>query len=337
MQVLGLPRQITRGARLASRLCNAQRSEAEQRRDAVRRWRAAMVAGLTAEEAAQAIGVSRATLYRWKKRSERYSSRPRRLRKPNWSRALVAAIREIRADYPMWGKAKITVLLHRRGFQTCESTVGRILKTLIDRGEVVPVPTLRRKAPRALRRTRPHARRLPKGRKPARPGEIIQIDTMTINPGHGRPTIKQFTAIDPIAKWTCAQAWRRATAHNAAQFLDKLQDDMPFPVKAIQIDGGAEFKASFETECQRRGINLWELPPRSPELNGHVERSNGTWRYEFHASWELPDDLEGLNRWIDAFADEFNTIRPNQALGGQTPAEYLDNLTAEETTASQTS
>ncbi len=35
--------------------------------------------------------------------------------------------------------------------------------------------------------------------------------------------------------------------------------------------------------------------------------------------------------------DAFNTIRPNQALGGQTPAECLANLTVEETPASQTS
>ena len=40
------------------------------------------------------------------------------------------------------------------------------------------------------------------------------------------------------------------------------------------------FKADFERECQERG--LFELPP--PELNGHVERNNGAWRYEFYAT-----------------------------------------------------
>ncbi len=40
---------------------------------------------------------------------------------------------------------------------------------------------------------------------------------------------------------------------------------------------------------------------------------------------------------IDGGADASNTIRPNQALGGQTPAECLANLTAEQTPASQTS
>ena len=105
----------------------------------------------------------------------------------------------------------------------------------------------------------------------------------------------------------------------------------PGPIQAIQVDGGSEFKADFETECQRRGITLFELPPRSPELNGHVERNNGAWRYEFYATWDLTnDDLDGINRWIDAFADESDTFRPRQALGGQTPAQYLAKHAAEE-------
>ena len=176
------------------------------------------------------------------------------------------------------------------------------------------------------------------GRKPTNPGEIVQLDTLTVSPHPGRPAIKQFTAHDPVAKWTCAQAWRRATAHNAKRFLDKLQADMPFPIEAIQVDGGSEFKADFETECQRRGIDLFELPPRSPKLNGHVERNNGAWRYEFYATWGLPnDDLDHINRWIDAFADKFNTFRPHQALGGHTPVEYLAKHPAEETLPSHMS
>ncbi len=343
MQTFGLPRQITRGAALASRLCGKERSDEAHRRDALERWRQARADGLTARAAANAVGVPRSTLYRWQRLADRNrlkpcSRRPHTPRRPTWSAALVTAVRETRADYPMWGKAKIAVLLRRNGHAVSESTTGRILKTLMERGAVTPVPTLRRNGPRAARRLRPYARRLPRGRKPTSPGEIVQLDTLTVSPHTARPAIKQFTAHDPVAKWTCAQAWRRATAHNARRFLDKLQADMPFPIEAIQVDGGSEFKADFETECQRRGIDLFELPPRSPKLNGHVERNNGAWRYEFYASWDLPDDnLDDINRWIDAFADEFNTFRPHQALGGHTPAQYLHSLTAKETPVSHMS
>ena len=156
--------------------------------------------------------------------------------------------------------------------------------------------------------------------------------------GHDRPGVKQLTAYDPVAKWTCAQPFRRSTAFNAAEFLGKLVRDLPFPVRGIQVDGGSEFKAGFEAECRRRGIALWALPPRSPQLNGGVERVNGSWRREFHECWDLHrDDLRSLNLWADAFAEEFNTYRPHEALDGLTPEEYFRQLPADETPASQMS
>jgi len=33
--------------------------------------------------------------------------------------------------------------------------------------------------------------------------------------------------------------------------LDALEMRMPFPVRAIQVDGGSEFGAIFEEECQK--------------------------------------------------------------------------------------
>lgn len=47
-------------------------------------------------------------------------------------------------------------------------------------------------------------------------------------------------------------------------------------MKAIRVDGGSEFEAIFEEECQRRGIKLFVLPPRSPKPNGAVERAHRT-------------------------------------------------------------
>ena len=59
---------------------------------------------------------------------------------------------------------------------------------------------------------------------------------------------------------------------------------MPFYVRAIQslprtrygVAGGSEFAAEFEQECGRRRIRLFVLSPRSPKLNGHVERAQRT-------------------------------------------------------------
>ncbi len=62
----------------------------------------------------------------------------------------------------------------------------------------------------------------------------------------------------------------QATAGTAKRALAAVVDRMPVPVKAIQVDGGSEFMAEFEADCQARGIRLFAVPPRSPKLNGAV-------------------------------------------------------------------
>jgi hypothetical protein len=93
---------------------------------------------------------------------------------------------------------------------------------------------------------------------------------------------KQFTARDVVSRWDVIQAHTRATAFTAAQFLDTLLHRMPFPIRAVQVDGGGEFAAQFEAACQHRGLRLFVLPPRSPKLNGAVERANRTHTEEFY-------------------------------------------------------
>ena len=71
----------------------------------------------------QTFGISRATLYRWLKRFDPRdlislrveSRRPRRVRSPLWSRELVRAVKELREEYPRWGKDKLVVLVRGQG------------------------------------------------------------------------------------------------------------------------------------------------------------------------------------------------------------------------------
>ena len=98
---------------------------------------------------------------------------------------------------------------------------------------------------------------------------------------------------------------------------------MPFPLKAIQVDGGAEFEAVFEQECQKRGIRLFVLPPRSPKLNGHVERANRTHTEEFYEFYDGELKITSLNKALQEWESVYNHIRPHQALGYLTPQQFL--------------
>jgi transposase InsO family protein len=337
MQIRGLHRSIYRGARLASRLEAQERSDGAERRDAVARWRQAQRDGLSVRAAARAVGHSLATLYRWEKQAKPKSRRPKTTRKTTWTTALVQAVQALRLDEPMWGPVKIIVKLREQGFKVSVATVGRIIAHLVKRGAVEPVPTIR-KAAKTKKWTakRRFAERLPKHLKPTEPGQIVQLDTVYVTLAPGKH-VKHFTAYDPIAKWTVGEAYNRATAASAARFLDKLLADMPFPVRGIQVDGGSEFMAEFEQTCEARQIKLYVLPPKSPEINGAVERCNSAWRYEFYAVYDLPTRLDELNPLIDAFQHRYNTWRPHGALGGKTPAQYLQARQAEEASRSHMS
>jgi putative transposase len=113
--------------------------------------------------------------------------------------------------------------------------------------------------------------RKPKQYAVSQPGDLVQVDTMDVRPVPG-VVFKQFTARDVVSRWDVIQAHTRATA--SADFPDTLQLRMPFPIRAVQVDGGSEFAAEFEQACQQRGLHLFVLPPRSPKLNGAVERAS---------------------------------------------------------------
>ena len=103
-------------------------------------------------------------------------------------------------------------------------------------------------------------------------------------------TVYHFTAWDWVSRWSVEQVYSRVSSRGAADF----QARRPFPIQAIQIDGGSEFKGEFEPACQEAEIAFYVLPPKRPQRNGGVERANGIWRYEFYASYPLPTTIREL-------------------------------------------
>ena len=97
---------------------------------------------------------------------------------------------------------------------------------------------------------------------------------------------------------------------------------MPFPVQRIQTDRGKEF---FAYKVQERlmdwVIKFRPVKPRSPHLNGKVERVQKTTLYEFYAMADL-NDPELQNR-LDEWVFHYNWLRGHGSLGGKAPIDRI--------------
>lgn len=197
------------------------------------------------------FGISPQTFYRWKRRYnphhleslEDRSHRPKHLRQTTPSVELVEAVRQLREEYPRWGKDKLVVLVRGKGFGCSTSMVGRIMRRLKERG-VLREPIRNHISAHRRGIKRPYATRKPQEYRADQPGDLIQLDTMDIRPLPG-VVLKQFTARDVVSRWDILEAHTRATSRTASGFIDRLIARMPFPVRAIQVDGGSEFRDIF--------------------------------------------------------------------------------------------
>lgn len=285
--------------------------------------------GKNASLTARHFGLSRSTLHSWLKRYkqsgfrglEDRSRRPHRVRRPTWDGDLEIRVLKLREAFPRWGKDKLTPILRREGVTVSVSMVGRILSRLRRQGSLPPASL---KDPCIVSRpqNRPYATRKPRDYLVEAPGDLVQVDTADVR-WSGSDRFKHFSGRDYISRWDVLDVHGRATARTAAGFLTVLRQRMPFEVRAIQVDGGSEFKAEFEAACQAQGLRLFVLPPRSPKLNGRVERAQRTHKEEFYQLVDPPDSLAQLRAQLLEQEQRYNTYRPHQALGHKTPQEWL--------------
>jgi hypothetical protein len=142
-----------------------------------------------------------------------------------------------------FGPQKIAMYLARYHDVTIsDSGVWRILKKF----ELNPLPSSQRYK-RHDRNWKRYQRQLP--------GHQIQIDVKFVDAiqGSGRgKKFYQFTAIS---------------------FYDYTASRMPFKIERVQTDNGSEFQSAFHLHLVDQGVEHHYIRPRTPRLNGKVERS----------------------------------------------------------------
>jgi transposase InsO family protein len=250
-------------------------------------------------------GISRPTLRKWLRLFEQQgieglkdkSRRP--LNSP--SKKITPKIKELILDLRKnrrLGVKRIRSELYR--LHDISLSLAAIHKVL-QRNHVKPLPKYRRK------------RRKTKRYNCSIPGERVQIDVCKI-----APSLYQFTAIDDCTRWKILGLYPRPTASNSLKFLEKVIEEMPFPIQIIQTDRGREFFAySYQEVLMKWGIKFRPVRPRSPHLNGKVERSQRTDLEEFYAIEDI--NTSNLSERLQEWQHYWNWERPHSSIGGKSP------------------
>lgn len=137
-----------------------------------------------------------------------------------------------------------------------------------------------------------------------------------------RPGAYQYTAIDDCSRYQVVGLFRRKSAASTLAFLEQAIEEMPVSIQHIQTDRGQEFFA-YDVQDQLRAwsIKFRPIRPRSPHLNGKVERVQRTALEEFWPTVNLNDPE--LEQRLAEWQHFYNWERPHDSLGGATPIDRL--------------
>jgi transposase InsO family protein len=134
------------------------------------------------------------------------------------------------------------------------------------------------------------------------PGERVQMDVCKIG-----PKVYQFTAIDDCTRLKVVRLYPNKESNSTLLFLDEVLREFPFPVQRFQTDRGKEFMAhAVQRRLMALHIKFRPTKPRSPHLNGKVERTQLTDLEEFYSQVDLktPDLVEQLQQWQEYYNRE---------------------------------
>lgn len=288
-----------------------------------------LVEGWSASATAEAMGVSRATVYKWLRRFEaegptglidRTSAphrRPRSLSRRQVKRILAARRRL------GWGPHRLGPMLgHPR------STVYGVLR--------------RAGAPRLGETDRPT--RTPVRYERERPGELVHLDVKKLGKipsgggwrklGRSHDTrLKQndrrgydylHVAVDDHSRLAHVEVLPDERGVTCARFLERAAERFAETgigrIERVMTDNawGYTHSREFRAVLDAIGAAHRPIPPYQPQVNGKVERFNRTlleeWAYvRLYRSNEAR--LAALPRWLDTY----NRRRPHTALGGLPP------------------
>ena len=264
----------------------------------------------------RAFGISRTTGYKWLGRDEAAHSVAAladRSRRPVTSpQRTAAAVTEqviaLRAQYG-WAGAKLARLLKPAGIALAPRTIDRIIQREgLTRPDVAPAPALGR------------------FERPA-PNELWQMDAKGRYPLQPRGQCHPLSILDDHSRYAVGLvALPRLDTVGVRTALISCFERYGVPAAMLMDHGVPWWNAANATGLTtlsvfllKQDIRLLFGRVRHPQTQGKVERFHRTLGERLRW-WGVPTTLPGFTRAFATFRDEYNQVRPHEALQLRPPA-----------------
>jgi transposase InsO family protein len=282
--------------------------------------------GWTVRAAAQAVGVSCRTAYKWLARFKTEGpaglldrrSRPRRSPMACPPEQVRQFERRRRERLPLWRIARET----GRSLATVARHLGRLG---LNRLSALQPPEA------VVRYER------------ERPGELLHIDTKRLGRidgvGHRITGRRQHRnrgigwdavhlAIDDHSRVSFAQVLPDETAMSCVQFLRDAvayYASIGVRIERVMTDNGTGYKNTFKSACDELGIRHIRTRPYTPKTNGKAERFVQTSLREW--AYARPYESSAQRQAaLQPFIDRYNWLRPHSALNHLPPMSRIPGM-----------
>jgi putative transposase len=217
-------------------------------------------------------------------------------------------LQQLAERQPRWGCGKMSDYLRNQGHSWNPKRIRRVSRAL------------------AL-----HLQRKPKKRLPARTAQPLvvpvkadqtwSLDFMSDALSNGR-TFRTLNVIDDYnreALWI--EVDTSLPAERVVRVLEQLLDWRGKPTR-IRMDNGPELISHrLESWAQEKHIDLLHIQPGQPAQNAYIERFNRTYREDVLDAY-LFEDLEEVRTITERWLEDYNTIRPHEALQALPPRPF---------------
>lgn len=277
-------------------------------------------------ELCREFGISEKTGYKWRNRflEQGYSGLEEESRAPREHPNTIdgdtaAELIRLRLAHPSWGGKKLLALYQRTHPSLPQPSLSSVNR-IIEKAGLLKKKRIHRSAASS------DCPRLNQALKVSAPNDVWCIDFKGWWRSDGE-ICEPFTVRDKYSrKVLCARLMTGKTTEDVRPVMTELFRKYGLP-RAIHSDNGAPFAATHGilglTKLSAWWISLGILPERSlpgcPGQNGSLERMHADIAREIEG--RIPGGIAANQVALDAWVEEYNAVRPNEAIGMLTPDE----------------